>query len=208
MRSTDTSRPRGQALRDPESERAPNPSSETGAEPRHESESDFEPRPESDTRFEARLETDRDPRPETDPDPRPETDRDPRPETDRDRARVSQDWRAAYRDRTPLRTLRGRVSYYHDSLAGNPTASGPVYDPRAFTCASRDLPFGTVIRVIREETGRSTIVRVNDRGPFGRARRLLDLSRAAAEELDMIARGVVDVRAEILELPSERGRRR
>lgn len=112
------------------------------------------------------------------------------------------EWRTEYAWRSALRTLRGRVSYYHDSLAGNSTASGEPYDPRAFTAASRDLPFGTVIRVVREDTGASSIVRVNDRGPFGRRRRLLDLSRAAAEELQMVDRGVVEVRAEILELGS------
>ena len=118
------------------------------------------------------------------------------------------DWRAGYVDRPAIRTLQGRVSYYHDSLAGNSTASGEPYDPSAFTAANRELPFGTVIRVVREDTGASVIVRVNDRGPFGRAHRLLDLSRAAAEELDMISRGVVEVRAEILELGEERARRR
>lgn len=102
--------------------------------------------------------------------------------------------------RPALRTLRGRVSYYHDSLAGNCTASGEVYDPTALTAASRDLAFGTVVRVVREDGGGRVTVRVNDRGPFGRDRtRILDLSRAAAEQLDMIRAGVVSVRAEILE---------
>jgi len=102
--------------------------------------------------------------------------------------------------REPIRVLRGRASYYADSLAGNPTASGEPYDPSAFTAAHRSLPFGTVVRVVREDTGASVVVRVNDRGPFGDRRRILDLSRAAAEQIDMIRAGVVSVRAEVLEL--------
>jgi rare lipoprotein A len=98
-----------------------------------------------------------------------------------------------------IETLEGRVSYYHDSLAGNSTASGEPYDPSALTCASRDLPFGTLIRVVRPDTGAFVIVRVNDRGPWGRRRpRILDLSRAAAEAIDMIRAGVIEVRAEIV----------
>ena len=69
------------------------------------------------------------------------------------------------------------------------------------TAASRDLPFGTIVRVVRVDTGASVVVRVNDRGPFGDRRRILDLSRAAAERLDMIRAGVVTIRAEILEEP-------
>ncbi|MFO0681758.1 MAG: septal ring lytic transglycosylase RlpA family protein [Sandaracinus sp.] len=98
-----------------------------------------------------------------------------------------------------LETIEGRVSYYHDSLAGHATASGEPYDPSALTCASRDLPFGTLIRIVRPDTGASVVVRVNDRGPWGRRHpRILDLSRAAAEAIDMIRAGVIEVRAEIV----------
>ncbi|MFK8003907.1 MAG: septal ring lytic transglycosylase RlpA family protein [Polyangiales bacterium] len=106
-------------------------------------------------------------------------------------------------DAPVLETLSGRVSYYSDRLAGRSTASGEPYRTREFTAASRDLPFGTLVRVVRlsragnEELG-SVVVRVNDRGPFGDHRRILDLSRAAAEALDMVSAGVVPVRAEIL----------
>ena len=108
---------------------------------------------------------------------------------------------AQYEGREPLDTLRGRASYYHDSLAGNHTANGDIYDPAAFTAASRELPFGTVLRVVRVDGGQSVLVRVNDRGPFGNRRRILDLSRAAAESIDMIRAGVVDVRVEVLHRP-------
>ena len=96
--------------------------------------------------------------------------------------------------------FQGAASYYHDSLAGRSTASGEPYEPTQYSAASRDLPFGTVLRIVRLDTGASVIVRVNDRGPFGRRRRVVDLSRAAAEQLDMIRRGVVQVRVEVLEL--------
>jgi rare lipoprotein A len=108
---------------------------------------------------------------------------------------------AEYAGAPALRTLEGRVSYYHDSLAGNPTASGEPYDPSAFTAANRTLPFGTIVRVVRRDTGATVVVRVNDRGPFGRRQRILDLSRAAAEKLDMIRAGVIDTRVEVLHEP-------
>jgi rare lipoprotein A len=118
------------------------------------------------------------------------------------------DWRAAYADRRAVETRSGLASFYSDALAGRSTASGEPYDPRAFTAASRDLPFGTVVRVVRADTGASVIVRINDRGPFGSRDRILDLSRAAAEALDMIRRGVVEIRAEILEFGGPPPRRR
>jgi rare lipoprotein A len=98
-------------------------------------------------------------------------------------------------------TFRGRASYYHDSLAGNHTANGEVYDPALLTAANRTLPFGTRLRVTRLDNGLSVIVRVNDRGPFGRKTRVLDLSRAAAQKLQMIRAGVVDVEATVLSVP-------
>ncbi len=103
--------------------------------------------------------------------------------------------------------LRGRASYYSDRLAGRSTASGEPYDPHKLTAASRDLPLGTRVRVTRRDTGAQVVVRVNDRGPFGDRRRILDLSRAAAERLGMIRRGVVPITAEILSLPERRPRR-
>ena len=93
---------------------------------------------------------------------------------------------------------KGRASYYADSLAGNSTASGEPYDPRAFTAAHRTLPFGTWVLVSRP--GKAAVrVRINDRGPFGKQDRIIDLSRAAAEELDMMRAGVVDVTVQIVD---------
>ncbi|MBN1655754.1 MAG: septal ring lytic transglycosylase RlpA family protein [Deltaproteobacteria bacterium] len=103
-----------------------------------------------------------------------------------------------YRGKKPIEVIAGRATYYSDSLAGNRTASGERYDPRALTAASRDLPFGTIVRVVRDDNKRFVIIRINDRGPFRNRDRILDLSRAAAEQLDMIGSGVVEIRAEIL----------
>jgi rare lipoprotein A len=94
--------------------------------------------------------------------------------------------------------LRGQASFYANSLRGNPTASGEPYDPGKLTAANRTLPLGTRLRVTRIDNGKSVIVRVNDRGPFGHRRRILDLSRAAAQQLDMLGAGVVQVQAEVL----------
>jgi rare lipoprotein A len=107
-------------------------------------------------------------------------------------------WWAPFEHAPATDSFDGAVSYYADSLAGNSTASGEPYDPRELTAASRTLPFGTVLRVTRPDTGRSVIVRVNDRGPFGRRTRVLDLSRSAAEALDMIRRGGADVHVEVV----------
>lgn len=110
-------------------------------------------------------------------------------------------------DRPALEVLEGRASYYADRFEGRSTASGEPYRGSELTAASRDLPFGTIVRVVRVDTGASVIVRVNDRGPFGDHRRILDLSRAAAEQLDMIRAGVIEIRAEILERGEGRRRR-
>jgi rare lipoprotein A (peptidoglycan hydrolase) len=94
--------------------------------------------------------------------------------------------------------LRGSATYYHDSLAGNPTASGAPYDPDHLTAAHRTLPFGTRLRVSRTDVDLPPVcVTVNDRGPFSGRRRIVDLSRRAAEALHMVGKGVVPVRVDV-----------
>jgi len=95
----------------------------------------------------------------------------------------------------------GMAVYYADSLHGRPTASGEPYDKEALTAAHRELPFGTLVRVTRLDNRRSVVVRINDRGPFRDERRIIDLSRAAAERIDMIRAGVVEVRVEVVSGP-------
>lgn len=105
---------------------------------------------------------------------------------------------ARYAEEPPLETYRGKASYYADSLAGNSTASGEPYDPARRSAAHRKLPFGTVVRVVRSDTGAATYAVVNDRGPFGQRDRIIDLSKAAALDLDMLRAGVVPVRVEVV----------
>ena len=76
-------------------------------------------------------------------------------------------------------------------------ASGGRFDPNAFTAAHRTLPFGTRVRVTDPKNGRSVIVTINDRGPFGRGR-VIDVSLGVARALGMISRGVIHVHADVL----------
>jgi len=89
----------------------------------------------------------------------------------------------------------GLASFYGRPHHGKRTASGERFDMRALTCAHRTLPFGTRVRVTDLESGRSVLVRVNDRGPFTEGR-IVDLSLAAARALGMVERGVARVRLE------------
>lgn len=91
----------------------------------------------------------------------------------------------------------GVASYYGRELAGNRTASGERFNPRALTAAHRTLPLGSQVRVTNKTNGKSVIVRVNDRGPFTKSR-LIDISYAAAEELNLIRAGHGKVSVEIL----------
>jgi rare lipoprotein A len=96
-----------------------------------------------------------------------------------------------------LRIIEGPASFYANSLAGHATASGEPYDPTSLVAAHPDLPFGTMLRVTNPANGLSVEVRVIDRGPFTKGR-VIDVSRRAAEALDMIRQGVVQVRIEVL----------
>lgn len=95
----------------------------------------------------------------------------------------------------------GKAGYYADSLHGRKTASGEKYDKYEFTCAHKSLAFGTKIRVTRLDNKKSVVVRVNDRGPYTEGF-IVDLSRAAAEEIDLIKIGITRVKVEILEAGS------
>ena len=98
----------------------------------------------------------------------------------------------------PQRELeRGTASWYGPRFHGRRTASGERYDQQAFTAAHRTLPFGTLVRVRSLVNGREVDVRITDRGPYalgaeGR-NRIIDVSRAAAVELDMMGLGVKEV---------------
>lgn len=94
----------------------------------------------------------------------------------------------------------GMASYYADKYHGKTTASGEAFDMNELTAAHRTLPFGTRVKVTDLENNRSVIVRINDRGPFVEGR-VIDLSRAAAEELQFIRAGLAKVRVEIIAPP-------
>jgi len=91
----------------------------------------------------------------------------------------------------------GKISFYGSKFHGRRTASGERFDQNALTAAHPRLPFGTRLRVTNLSNGKSVVVRVNDRGPFIK-NRILDVSRAAARELEMIDAGVVRARVEVL----------
>ncbi|MHA7600657.1 septal ring lytic transglycosylase RlpA family protein [Alicycliphilus sp. T452] len=92
----------------------------------------------------------------------------------------------------PVLLASGQASWYADSLHGRRTANGERYDREEFTAAHRSLPFGARLCVRSLVNGRTVIVRVNDRGPFTPGR-IIDLSRAAAEELGMVGLGIKPV---------------
>jgi rare lipoprotein A len=99
----------------------------------------------------------------------------------------------------------GRAAWYGDRYHGRKTASGERFDQDAFTAAHRTLPFGTVVQVKNLDNDRTVNVRINDRGPFGRKTRIIDVSRAAARVLDMERSGVVPVELRIVRQPAASG---
>lgn len=94
-------------------------------------------------------------------------------------------------------TQEGIGSWYGPGFAGRTTSNGEVFDPSQLTAAHRTLPFGTRVRVTNLETGASVEVRINDRGPF-KPGRIIDLSRAAADRVGMLASGIARVRVEVV----------
>jgi rare lipoprotein A len=74
------------------------------------------------------------------------------------------------------------ASYYADKFTGRKTASGQIFNNQKYTAAHRKLPFGTKVRVTNENNGKSTIVTINDRGPFTKGREI-DLSKRAFRDI-------------------------
>lgn len=90
----------------------------------------------------------------------------------------------------------GLASWYGGKHHGGPTASGERFDKNAMTAAHRKLRMNTMVRVTNKRNGKTVVVRINDRGPYGRA--IIDLSEEAARRLDMIEAGVVPVHLEVV----------
>jgi len=93
--------------------------------------------------------------------------------------------------------VTGMASWYGDQFNGRPTATGEIFDMHALTAAHKTLPLPGLVEVTNLANGRSVVLRVNDRGPFVDDR-IIDLSRGAAEELDLLSRGVGQVRVRYL----------
>lgn len=95
----------------------------------------------------------------------------------------------------------GQASWYGPGFHGNSTANGEPYNQNLPSAAHRTLPMPSIVRVTNLSNGRVAVVRINDRGPFASGR-ILDLSKAAAEQLDMTRAGVAPVRVELMERES------
>lgn len=93
----------------------------------------------------------------------------------------------------PKMTQSGKASYYADKFKNRPTASGERYKPGKLTAAHKTLPFGTKVIVINQWNGKRVKVIINDRGPFV-AGRIIDLSKRAAQKINLIDAGVADVK--------------
>jgi rare lipoprotein A len=99
-------------------------------------------------------------------------------------------------------TETGVASWYGIPYHGRRAASGEVYDMEALTAAHRKLPFQTWVEVTNLSNGRRIDVRINDRGPFARGR-IIDLSQAAARDIDMLGPGTAPVRLKVIARPHE-----
>lgn len=93
----------------------------------------------------------------------------------------------------------GLASYYAPQLHGGYTSNGEIYDHQGFTCANKQYPLNTVLKVTRMDDGRSINVRVNDCGPHVQGR-IVDLSGAAAEEIGLLTDGITKVKVEVIKM--------
>jgi rare lipoprotein A (peptidoglycan hydrolase) len=102
------------------------------------------------------------------------------------------------------KTETGLASWYGPGYNGKRTASGEVFDMDQLTAAHKKLPFQTWVEVTNLRTGQKVNVRITDRGPFVH-RRIVDLSRGAAREIDLERAGVEKVRLRVIRPPSQSG---
>ncbi len=93
----------------------------------------------------------------------------------------------------------GMASYYGSEFAGSRTANGERFDPGAMTGAHRSLAFHSRVAVTNLANGQEVIVRINDRGPWGKGGRIIDISHAAAREIGMHRSGTARVKLELLD---------
>ena len=95
----------------------------------------------------------------------------------------------------------GKCTYYANKFQGRHTSSGDHYDKNLYTAAHRKLPFNTFVKVTNTKNNKSVVVRINDRGPFSKSL-IIDLSRVAATEIDIIAAGVAPCKIEVVANPT------
>jgi rare lipoprotein A len=100
--------------------------------------------------------------------------------------------------RPPQKKESGLASWYGPGFHGRRTASGERFDQKKLTAAHRTLPFGTEVKITNPENEMFVVVKINDRGPALRSR-IIDLSKAAAKAIGILARGVAMVEMEVLE---------
>jgi rare lipoprotein A len=93
--------------------------------------------------------------------------------------------------------LSGAASWYGGKFHGRTTANGERYDMHKLTAAHKTLPFGTKVKITNQRNGETVVVRINDRGPYA-GRRIIDLSRAAADKIGMLRSGVAPVKVEVV----------
>ena len=103
----------------------------------------------------------------------------------------------------PLKVWHGLATWYGTRFHGRMTANGETYDMYAMTAAHPTLPFGSLVRVVVPKTGKSRVVRINDRGPFVEGREI-DLSYQTAWHLGIEEKGLARVRLELLGVPDPR----
>jgi rare lipoprotein A len=118
-------------------------------------------------------------------------------------------WVPAASSYPPKRVQFGLASFYGPGFQGEETASGERFDQRKMVAAHRTLPLGTVVRVTNLKNGRYVVLRIIDRGPYGRNVRkgtVIDVSRGAARRLGFISDGLVRVRVDIVDLPGAQDR--
>lgn len=102
----------------------------------------------------------------------------------------------------------GLASFYGPGFNGDRAANGEVFDQRKLVAAHRTLPLGSVVRVTNLENGRQVVLRIIDRGPYGRNHRkgcIIDVSKAAARRLEFVRDGLSRVRVEVLQLGDRSG---
>jgi rare lipoprotein A len=97
----------------------------------------------------------------------------------------------------PTKVLYGKASYYYGRWIGRKTANGEIYKASDITAAHKTLPFNTKVRVTNLKNNKTVTVRINNRGPYIKGR-IIDLSLAAAKQIQMTKSGVVPVKVEVL----------